>query len=284
MDDNQLGRNIQHLRKIHGETLEKLGNVIICAKSTVKGYENGSRKPDLGTIQLLASHYNKSVDELLYTDLTELGSMEMDLNSQEHMIELFNVIIPLFTSEAAMKNEDFKKGYELSQSLLNSFAKAENLSGNIIVRIFEAYARAVDNTELPEALANLMWSIFVWWSQLYDTKELLSMQNKLLSKKLSIKDYMQLKDTTSKEIKEKRLRFVADFDDIINEALRALKSEQEWADLADYYLALRYVHGLVDTELSNEMNAAVGMQMMLSFMTLGNGYAFRFCKTCMSED
>ena len=42
--------------------------------------------------------------------------------------------------------------------------------------------------------------------------------------------------------------------------------------------------GLVDTELSNEMNTAVGMQMMLSFMTLGNSYAFRFCKTCMDED
>jgi transcriptional regulator with XRE-family HTH domain len=284
MDDNQLGRNIQHLRKIHGETLDELGKAIISAKSTVKGYENGSRKPDLEKMQLLASHYNKSVDELLYTDLTGLDSVEMDLNSSEHMIELFNIIIPLFTSEEAMENKAFKKGYELSQSLLNSFAKAEILSGNTIVRIFEAYAEAVDTSESPEALANLMWTIFVWWSQLYDTKELLSMQNRLLSKKLGIKDYMHLKDTTSKEIKEKRLGFITDVNDMINEILRTLKSEPEWADLADYYLALRYVMGLVDTELSNEMNTAVGMQMMLSFMTLGNSYAFRFCKTCMDED
>lgn len=284
MDDNQLGRNIQHLRRIHGETLEELGKVIISAKSTVKGYENGSRKPDLEKMQLLAAHYNKSVDELLYTDLTGVDSMEMDLNSSAHMIELLNVIIPLFTSEEAMENKAFKKGYELSQNLLNSFAKAEILSGNTIVRIFEAYAEAVDTSESPEALANLMWTIFVWWSQLYDTKELLSMQNRLLSKKLGIKYYMHLKDTTSKEIKEKRLGFITDANDMINEILRTLKSELEWADLADYYLALRYVMGLVDTELSNEMNTAVGMQMMLSFMTLGNSYAFRFCKTCMDEE
>lgn len=284
MDDNQLGRNIQHLRRIHGETLEELGKVIISAKSTVKGYENGSRKPDLEKMQLLAAHYNKSVDELLYTDLTGVDSMEMDLNSSAHMIELLNVIIPLFTSEEAMENKAFKKGYELSQNLLNSFAKAEILSGNTIVRIFEAYAEAVDTSESPEALANLMWTIFVWWSQLYDTKELLSMQNRLLSKKLGIKYYMHLKDTTSKEIKEKRLGFITDVNDMINEILRTLKSELEWADLADYYLALRYVMGLVDTELSNEMNTAVGMQMMLSFMTLGNSYAFRFCKTCMDEE
>lgn len=58
MDNNQLGRNIQHLRIIYNETLDELGSVIHCAKSTVKGYENGSRKPDLQTLQLLATHYH----------------------------------------------------------------------------------------------------------------------------------------------------------------------------------------------------------------------------------
>lgn len=74
MDDNQLGRNIQHLRIIHNETLEELGGIIHCAKSTVKGYENGRRRPDFQTLQLLAAHYNKPIDELLYADLTELES------------------------------------------------------------------------------------------------------------------------------------------------------------------------------------------------------------------
>ena len=86
----------------------------------------------------------------------------------------------------------------------------------------------------------------------------------------------------SDEIKEKRKCFIADFESIINETLKALKSNVEWADLADYYLALRYVVGMVDTDLTSEMNATVGMQMMLSFMAMGNDRAFRFCKICMS--
>ncbi len=65
MDDNQLGRNIKHLREMHTKTPEELGAVIHCAKSTVKGYENGSRKPDLQTLQTIASHYNKPVDEFI---------------------------------------------------------------------------------------------------------------------------------------------------------------------------------------------------------------------------
>lgn len=66
--------------------------------------------------------------------------------------------------------------------------------------------------------------------------------------------------------------------------LKALKSEQEWSDLADYYLALHYVVGMVDNNLSTEMNSAVGMQMMLSFMTLGNSHAFSFFKAYHSEN
>ncbi|RHD25353.1 XRE family transcriptional regulator [Ruminococcus bromii] len=269
---------------MHNETLDELGSIIYCAKSTVKGYENGSRKPDLQTLQLLSVHYNKPVDELLYTDLTGLENISINLNSPAHTTELLRVILPLYFSEEAMKNPNFKSGYDLSQRLLEAFSNAEVLSGSVIVRIFESFVKATDESEFPESVANLVWSVFVWWSQIADTNKLLSLQNKLLSKKLSIKDYMSLKDTEDVSITEKKAGFISDFDEIVTKALKALKSEQEWSDLADYYLALRYVVGMVDTELSTEMNSAVGMQMMLSFMTLGNSHAFTFCKTCLAEN
>ena len=284
MDDNQLGRNIQHLRIIHNETLDELGSIIHCAKSTVKGYENGSRKPDLQTLQLLSAHYNKLVDELLYTDLTGLEIISIDLNSPAHTTELLRVILPLYSSEEAMKYPNFKNGYDLSQRLLEAFSNAEVLSGSVIARIFEVFVKATDESESPEAVANLVWSVFVCWSHIADTNKLLTLQNKLLSKKLSIKDYMSLKDTEDSSIIEKKAGFVSYIDDTITEALKALKSKQEWSDLADYYLALRYVVGMVDTDLTTEMNSAVGMQMMLSFRTLGNSYAFTFCKACLSEN
>ena len=282
MKDNQLGRNIKHLREMHAETLDELGAVIHCAKSTVKGYENGSRKPDLQTLQAIGMHYNITVDELMNTDLTDLGDLTLDLNSLSGMIQLINVIVPLYRSDKAMENDNFRKGYELAQRLLDGFSKAEVMSGNIIVRIFESFITAAEESESPESVANLMWSIFIWWTQMYDPDQILSLQNKMLSKKLTFKDYMKLRDTEDAKTKEKRESFIKDFDEIINVTLRALKSEQEWSDLADYYLALRYVVGMVDTELTYEMNSAVGMQMMLSFMTLGNDLAFKFCDTCLS--
>lgn len=283
VDDNRLGRNIQHLREMHNETLDELGSAIHCAKSTVKGYENGSRKPDLQKLQLLSVHYNKTVDELLHAELTGLENISINLNSSSYIIRLMKLLLPLYSSEEAMKSENFKNGYELSQKLIDGFSNGEILPGNLIVRIFEAYLNAADESEAPEIAANLMWSIFVWWSQMYDTNQMLFLQNKMLSKKLNFKDYMKLRDTEDKSIIEKRVNFVTDFEEVVIAALKALKCEQEWSDLADYYLALRYVLCMVDNELSNEMNSTVGIQMMLSFMELGNSYAFMFFKTCLSD-
>ena len=44
------------------------------------------------------------------------------------------------------------------------------------------------------------------------------------------------------------------------------------------YLTLRYVLGVVDTELPTAMNSAIGMQMMCAFMNLGNSFAFSFLR------
>lgn len=282
MNENQLGRNIQHLRYINNERLDDLGHVLNCAKSTVKGYENGSREPDLEKLQQLAAHYNKTVDELLKADLTGLGKISVDFNSAEYITELLKIMLPLFSSRNAMQNLNFRKGYDLSQKLLNACSNAESVSPNMLVRTFEAFASASEESETPEALADLMWCIFILWSQIYDMNNSLSLQNKLLSKKLSLKELMSLRDTTDASTKEERANFIADFDEPINKVLKILKSDLNWSDLADYYLALRYIVGMVDTDLSTEMNTAIGIEMMLSFMKMGNIYAFNLFQTCLS--
>lgn len=278
MNDNQLGNNIKHLRQLYSETLEELGIVLYCAKSTVKGYENGSRKPDLQTLKAIASHYNIMIDELLYSDLTKLENFNLDLNSLSEMSNFYNQMFPLYYSANAMKNINFKKGYEMSQKLIKGFAKGEILPGNMIVSIFMSYLNAVED-EVPEAFANLIWSIFIWWTQIFDINQGIALQDKLLSKKLTIKDFTKFRENESLEIKKKREGFIADVEEIMIGVLKELKKEIQWSEVADYYLALRYIIGMVDTGLSNEVNSAIGNHMMLSFAILGNKLAFRFLKT-----
>ncbi|HEY5586019.1 MAG TPA: helix-turn-helix transcriptional regulator [Ruminiclostridium sp.] len=281
-DDNQLGKNIQHLRELYGETLDELGEVIHFARSTVKGYENGSRKPDPHTLNKIAKHYGKTVDELLYMDLTELIATKMEVDSIKDILDLFQKILPLYSSEDAMRNSKFRNGYKFCHQIMDGFAKGETLRGTMITDAFQAFIEAFDELECPEAAANLMWTIFVWWTQIFDVKQMMSLQSEFLSNKLDIKDYLKIKENESDDLKEKKHGFVSDFDEIITEILKKLKSDSKWSDIADYYIALKYVFTMVDSELSPEMNSAVGMQMMLTFAKIGNPHALNFLKTSLS--
>lgn len=273
---NKLGENIKHLRRIYGETLQELGEDVDFGNTTIKNYESGVRQPDPKTLQELAKHYGKTVDELLNSDLSELGSIELSIDGSEGIVKMMEILFPLSCSDEALNNQNFKTAYDLSRRMLDALTHNKIMRGSVLPECFEAYMQVLVDSELPEAVANILWTVYVWWTQILDEKMINDLSPLLYHRKIDlpfVKTYMKAKSNESDELKKKRQNFICDFDGIIVECLRALKSEKEWAELADYYLALRYVISFVDTGLSPEMNSAVGMQMMLSFLRLGNLYA-----------
>ena len=77
--ENQLGKNIRHLREINEETLEDLGSKVFLSKTTISGYESERRKPDFEKLVVIAKHFGKNVDELLHTDLTTVARIPSPL-------------------------------------------------------------------------------------------------------------------------------------------------------------------------------------------------------------
>ena len=124
---------------------------------------------------------------------------------------------------------------------------------------------------------------FLEWTQIYDENTLNVYQSLIFPgrRNASLKDFLNLRVKESDEIKQRRESFIQDMDGVVVNLLNALKSDFEWMELADYYLALRYLISMVDTGLSTEMNSTIGMQMMLSFLQLGNPYAFRLVEMCI---
>lgn len=59
------GSRLRKLRKELGLTMKDFGAKFNLAESTISGYENGSRKPDLETIDKFATFFNVSVDYLM---------------------------------------------------------------------------------------------------------------------------------------------------------------------------------------------------------------------------
>lgn len=274
MDNNQLGRNIQHLRYIHGETLEKLGSVIGYAKNTVKGYESGARKPDPATLLAISRHYDTTVDELLHTDLTTLPVIgHEDVNLSE-VFTYCKRVLPLYSTEKCLENPNFKLAYEYSNRLLDSIVTGEILRGSILEDIIEGYTKAIDEDESPEAVANLLWSIFMLWTQIMDTDRMLELQRKLINSKISYQELHEQHKIESAETVKKKKEFIAGFDEFLIETIKELKTDLEWADLGDYYLALRYLWDMVDTDLSTEMNVQIGIQMMIALTQIGNQHAY----------
>lgn len=85
--ENRFGKNLQHVRKIYGETLQDVGTILGYGATTIKNYESGKRQPDPITLQILAKHYGKPVDELLYSDLSELTPIQFSVNGTVELVE-----------------------------------------------------------------------------------------------------------------------------------------------------------------------------------------------------
>ncbi len=56
---------LRTLRLKHQLTMKALGERLNIAPSTISGYENGNRKPDIDTLKLLADVFDTSTDYLI---------------------------------------------------------------------------------------------------------------------------------------------------------------------------------------------------------------------------
>lgn len=78
------GARLRTLRKERKITMKELGKKLSLAESTISGYENGTRKPDLDTLDKIADFFDVSVDFLL--DRTNIRN-PLDLDDEEQFIK-----------------------------------------------------------------------------------------------------------------------------------------------------------------------------------------------------
>ncbi len=281
MDENILGKNIKHMRKSYGETQDELGFILHMTKSTVNDYESGRRKPTPETLKLISNHYRKTVDEMLNTKLFELD--EFDSTEIVDFNEMFNTflhILPLLDSSEANENPSFKKGMVLIKNMLKSLNTGECVRGSVISEAVDFFVEAIDSDNI-EAYANMLWCIFFQWAQQYaDLTNLQKLQSRLNAREVDWKELIYETQKDHKKSADKREEFIRDFDESINLIIKNLKGANQWSDLGDYYLALRYVLGIIDNDYTYEMNQMIGIQMIYAFAQLDNPYALKFIELC----
>lgn len=268
---NRIGKNIRTLREANGETQTDLGKSLGFAKTTIAGYEKGERVPDMETLRKIAEHYYITVDELVNSDLINPVNRNDKISLDDLKMIALNTL-PIICTEAALKNQSFKKGYYLLKDCL----KMEKIpDDDIIVAVMEKFAEACDE-DITEAFANLAYVILYRWFTLQDSDCFLKTNEKLrIFGEIKLKNLASLRKNVSLETLEKRKGFISDFGEIFMMCIKVLKSDIDWADLGDYYLAMQYTSGMIDSELSDEMNDMVGAQLMGQLIMLDNQYAIR---------
>lgn len=274
MEENILGKNIKYMRNLYGETGDELGCTLKVTKSAIADYESGRRKPDPEILKKICNKYRKTVDEMLNVKLYELEEFDSSrIVDYVGMFEAVSRILPLIESKEAYENDNFSKGMTIIKEMLNM--KDVDISDGI-----KYFAEASD-MDISEASANTLYCIFLlWMGQCTDFASQQKFQSRLVSKQVDWKELIYETQKKQKKLVNERIVFIDNFDVVINILIKKLKRTEQWAPLGDYYLALRYVLGMINTGESDAMNQAVGIQMIKSFAQIGNKYALDFIDAC----
>lgn len=281
--NNQFGKNIKYLRTAYGETQLDLALAVgLDSPNAIANYEKGERTPKPEIKKKIALHYRITEDELVRSDFSGMQVSSSQLGNKQKMIEMSLLMCPITCTDKAMKDSLFQKGYAAHMRALDAMKDGLTFADADYDMCIGAYSDSYDEYETPESLANILWWIVITelsmknqW--MIDGAEALS--DKRVSKKDFFKNFY-LKDCSfpdeGKLLGETELKDLKEMGETVVELLKELKKNAQYSNLADYYIALRYILGCVDNELTEAMNKAVGSEMIWAFAQLGNKYAKKF--------
>ena len=284
---DRLGANIRSLRKAYGETQEELGAALNVEKNTVSYYENGKREPNKDMLAEIAKHFMVSVEELMYCDLSDIGSITVDNNAFWKNID---IILPIVLSEEALENEHFKKAYKFHRAFYDELRKISMDSIDHINVCCNEYLEAYEDEKIkPEAAANFiaLWNLML---MMVKTAPLAMKNRSAVLMQVAARDpkVRQIIDNPNPDFEKDAQEVASSLDDpemteLLDELKTTIKRSYKWAELADYYLALQYIGNIVNNGMGWEFNRRVGVEMLNSFVSVGNIYAARFLKYSMDS-
>ena len=188
-------------------------------------------------------------------------------------------ILPVIETDEACKNESFLKGVTEIKNMIDAFRHGIEVQGLIISKIVDYFISAVEDN-IIEAAANIIWCVFFIWTQQYtDLEKMRKLQTRICNGKTDLKELRYEYQKDAKKTSSKKKEFICEIDNLLIELISELKLNEQWSQLGDYYLALRYVLGLIDTGYSDEMNQIIGTQMLIAFSQVENKYSLDFFET-----
>ncbi len=275
MDKEQTNRvlnNITILRKAYGESYENLARAIGYEdKSGVANWYSRGSVNDAEKLKRVAQHYRIPISTLLDSDLSDFKIPVEQYKDPEKQIFSFFILFPLAFNDNESGDPLFEKAFHLHTEYIRKGFRKNYFDPVMFDEMWTAYERSFEDNATIEAFIN-MTSLCILTEVGLKNPWMLNLSGTRVGTKdfneIFLPNYKNDLITSDDETQELERQVVF--------SLRKIKQQSKYADLADYYMAIRYFWALPDNGLSWADNQMVGNEMISSFAWLGNKYALLF--------
>lgn len=290
---NYLPQNIKSLRMAYGESQMELAFAIgLDALAAISNYEKGTRSPKPDVRRKIAEHFRITEEQLIHVDLSGVHKISFEyLNDAARIQEITFAAFPVVCSDSALKNSIFADGYSAHMRIKKCLLSGKEPNEKDYDICFDSYDKAFEEYALPEAAANMLWWLvqleYIVLNQKITEGAQQLIKNKISGVEFLRKSYLRSfgfegeDDTDDDSEKRENMQFYNDIEEIVQDYLKALRSSHLF-DLAYYYVAIKYAFGIVKNELSQEMNQAIGYELLWAVSELGNKYAKAYLQAVTS--
>lgn len=279
-EQNRFPENLKSLIKARGCTYEEFAQAIspknaLFSKSKISKWTSGISSPSNDMLYRIAQYFDVTMEQLLYADFANLPA-EQHHFTLDTLLSITRVCLPYITSPEAEKDPYFNKGYQQTCLVWEKINKTKPIPPQEVARAIDYYDQSIQQNHTPEAACNLISCLLLFWFNIcnndlkqklqYFTNDISGVLKKVFIGKLLF---------TQKEL-EAQEQFLSDCDEILNNCLILLKNSENHSQLADFYLAIRYISNCIVNDNSQTINGKIGIAMMLSFAEFGNIYALNW--------
>jgi len=307
--DNQwrLRYNLRNLMAFHNDTYQTIADGVGRSKSSVHGDLNGrltnnGKIVEIGpeAIREYARYFGVSVDVLMNEDCSILGGDE--LNVKLYTVNCFLLrCLPCFPPK---ENIDiFKEAYKIHRGVFDTVLSIRSLEKEVVEDLSDE--TSLDDLEkacdlymglLDDAIAGrksaanwLSAKFFLMISEKGIYELALPEQRRSSAIKNSIRTNPGLEDLAKEiatatedtlvEIEKERMLSIWEFEKAFDKCIDRLMNPRDnhlCRDIAEYYMCLQFVYGLIDNDSSQQKNCEIGIAMMNRLADFGNKYAIKY--------
>ncbi len=280
--DNQtrIRKNIRALRKAYGESQEELAFTLgFAGKSSISNYETGKEYIHHDTLANIAKHYMVTVEELMFSDFSDIEKISVDENVFLHNLDLF---LPIVSTEKAMKNGHFKRGYDYHRKIYDGLKK-KNMNGmEHLDKCYEEYDIAFDDQGAKTESAANVFSLWILMVLMIDSNYVMEERPaalvQLMNKDPKVRTIVEERnmEPDDEDVNPEDLKKDPELIETIIEYKKTLKRSDKWSDLGDYLMALQFVYNTIDNDLGREFNRRIGLELLAELASIDNMYAKRY--------